>query len=240
MTDPLPDPFDDFWTASRLTPVTQRRFAERLREYRPEFSGTDPFALPGRYHALRRSADGLDRTFRRRRSSREFREEPLPAKQLGMVLAALADDETRSYPSAGGLYPLRCYPLLLNVRHELGGRVCRYEPSRHAVQDVAPCPSWAELAPMMGASGTDGPGPQLVLAFVLADEPLVAKYGVRGGRFGLIEAGSAVQSVALRLAAERLGGYLLGGAADTPVLDLLGLAGQPVRLAAALAAGIPS
>jgi hypothetical protein len=132
---------------------------------------------------------------------------------------------------------LRCYPLLLNVAHELNGRACRYEPVEHALQDAGPCPPWPELAPLLGAEAS-GQGPHFVFVFVLADEPLIAKYGMRGGRFGLIEAGAAVQSVSLRLAAERMGGYLLGGAADRGVLDLLGLARQEVRLAAVFAGGL--
>ncbi|WP_158887337.1 SagB/ThcOx family dehydrogenase [Amycolatopsis anabasis] len=232
-------PFEAFWTAGRTTPVTQRRLADQMRDHRPEQPSLDPFELPGQYHELRRSSDRLDRVFRRRCSDREFRPVPLPGKQLGSVLAALAEDEGRSYPSAGGLYPLRCYPMLLNVWHELNGRVCRYAPGRHALQEVGPCPRWPELAPLLGAA-EEGPGPQFALAFVLADEPLLAKYGPRGGRFGLIEVGAALQSVALRMAAEHLGGYLLGGAADAAMLELLGLTGMPVRLGAVLAGGLPA
>jgi hypothetical protein len=36
------------------------------------------------------------------------------------------------------------------------------------------------------------------MVFVLADQPVLAKYGQRGGRFGLIEAGAATQNIALR------------------------------------------
>ena len=231
-------PFDEFWTASRTTTLTQRRLAERLRDYVPVEDKLDTFELPGRYHGLRRSADRLDTVFRRRRSTREFGTVPLRAKALGRVLGALAATETgRGYPSAGGLYPLRCFPLLLNVEHELNGRVCRYEPVKHALQDAGPCPSWPELAPLLGAEA--GASPHFVLVFVLADEPLLAKYGPRGGRFGLIETGAAIQSVSLRLAADKMGGYLLGGGADQEVLGLLGLVRPDVRLAAVLAGGMP-
>ncbi|WP_199431886.1 SagB/ThcOx family dehydrogenase [Qaidamihabitans albus] len=234
-------PFEDFWAAGRTTPLTLRRLAARLAGYRAEGTGPDPFELPGGYHTLARPNDRLSRLFRRRRSDRGFTSAPLPGRRLGSVLAPLAEGETgRGYPSAGGLYPLRCYPLLLNVRHELSGRVCRYEPARHALQDVGACPPWPELAPLLGAEPADGPGPQFVLVLVLADAPLLAKYGVRGGRYGLIEAGCAAQSVALRAAADGLGGYLLGAAADDAVLGLLDLAERDVRLAAAFAGGSPS
>jgi hypothetical protein len=183
---------------------------------------------PGGFHPLRRAEE-------RRRGTREFRPIPLPAKQLGSILTALSLSGN-GYPP-----PLRCYPLLLNIEHELNGRACRYEPAGHALQDVGPCPSWPELAPMLGAAATPGvASPHFVFVFILADEPLIAKYGTRGNRYGLIEIGAAVQSVSLRLAAERMSGHLLGGTAEEPMLDLLGLARLEVRLAAVLAGGLPS
>ncbi|MFI9009656.1 hypothetical protein ACIGNX_20740 [Actinosynnema sp. NPDC053489] len=79
--------------------------------------------------------------------------------------------------------------------------------------------------------------PALVPALVPADQPPLGEYGRRGGRFGLLEAGAAAQSVCLRMAQQRLGGHLPGGAADAEVLALPGLGDQPVRLAAVIACG---
>lgn len=209
------DPFQDFWTASRSTTLTQRRFVERLETYQPEPVLVDPLTLPGKPHPLARPKDGMQRLFDRRRSTREFDKAPLSARKLGMLLSALAGNGTsRSHPSAGGLHPLRCYPMLFNVRH--------------ALQDVGPCPPWPKVADAFGAESA----PHVVPALVLADEPVLEKYGQRGGRFGPIEVGAAAQSLGLRPARHRLGGYLLGYAADDLVLDLLGLTGHQVRLGA--------
>ncbi|MFE9750843.1 SagB/ThcOx family dehydrogenase [Saccharothrix saharensis] len=226
-------PFDDFWTASGYSALHQRRLGARLGEFRPDPVTTDPFEPPTEPQPLDRPRDRLQRLFRARRSTREFGGEPVSARQLGAVLAALAEDDGRSYPSAGGLHPLRCYAFLRNVRHGLNGRVVRYDAARHAVQDVGPSPDWVRLREVLAADAE----PAVVLALVLADQPVLAKYGQRGGRFGLLEAGAAAQSVCLRMAQQRLGGYLLGGAADADVLALLGLRGQPVRLAAVIACG---
>lgn len=234
----MADDFEQFWAASRLTTLTQRRLTDRLADYRPPADALDPFTLPTAYHPLARPRDVLHRLYANRRSAREFGSRPLTARMLGRVLDALAaaDDGRRGYPSAGGLNPLRCYPVLGNVRHPLNGRVTRYDPDSHALQEVRPAPSWPELAPMVGAV-PDEPGPAVALVFVLADLPMLAKYGARGGRFGLIEAGGAMQNVALRLSRHRLAGYLLGGAVDAEVLGLAGLSGQPVRLAGVLLCG---
>ncbi|MFD1148776.1 nitroreductase family protein [Saccharothrix hoggarensis] len=226
-------PFDDFWTAGGYSALHQRRLGERLREFRGSPPTADPFELPSAPQPLGKPRDRLQRLFRARRSTREFSSEPVTARQFGAVLAALADEDGRSYPSAGGLNPLRCYGFLRRVEHGLNGRVVRYDARRHAVQDVGPAPDWLRLREVLAADAE----PALVLALVLADQPVLDKYGQRGGRFGLVEAGAAAQSVCLRMAQQRLGGYLLGGAADADVLALLGLRGQPVRLAAVIACG---
>jgi hypothetical protein len=226
-------PFDDFWTAGSYSALHQRRLGERLREFRPDQATTDPFEVPAAPQFLTRPRDRLQRLFRARRSTREFSPERLSARRFGAVLAALAEEGGRAYPSAGGLHPLRCYAFPRQVRHALNGRVVRYDATRHAVQDVGPSPEWVRLREVLAADAE----PAVEPALVLADQPVLAEYGQRGGRFGLLEAGAAAQSVCLRMAQQRLGGYLLGGAADADVLALRGLRGQPVRVAAVIACG---
>jgi hypothetical protein len=235
------DDYEQFWTASRLTRLTQRQLTERLAEHRPPVGALDPFTLPTEYHPLSKPSDLLRRWYVNRRSGRSFDRRSMTTRALGVVLDALSTtpDGRRCHPSAGGLNPLRCYPVLLNVRHPLNGQVTRYDPDRHALQAVGPAPRWQELAPLLGAA-PDDQGPAITMVFVLADAPVLAKYGQRGGRFGLIEVGAATQNIALRLSRHRLAGYLLGGAVDADVLALIGLLGQPVRLAAILVCGHPA
>lgn len=227
-------PFEDFWAASRYSVLHQRRLGERLRDFRPPATSFDPWELPARRHPLARPSDRLQRLFRARRSERTFDPRPLSARQFGAVLAAVAEEDGgRGHPSAGGLHPLHCYAFLLGVKHELNGRIVRHDPRSHTVQDASACPPWNGLRDVLGAVAR----PALVLVTLLADEPVLDKYGQRGGRFGLVEAGAATQSVCLRLAQQRLGGYLLGGAADAELLTLLGLSGHPVRVATVVACG---
>ncbi|SDI89747.1 SagB-type dehydrogenase domain-containing protein [Actinokineospora alba] len=230
--------FDEFWTESGLSTLTQRAFAERLGEYRDAPSPLDPFVLPSPPIALHRPKNALTKLFAKRRSERGFGTGPLRARDLGAVLAALAETAPgrRSYPSAGGLTAVRAYPILLDADHALSGRITRYDPRTHALQDIAPCPEWTGLAALVGAA-PDSPAPQLVVVLVLADIELFAKYGPRAGRFGLVEAGAAAQSLALAVADRGLGGYLLGGAADRELLAALGLAPEQARLAVTFACG---
>jgi hypothetical protein len=53
----------------------------------------------------------------------------------------------------------------------------------------------------------------------------------------LQQVGHAAQNLGLRLAADRLAGYVLGGGLDREVLALLGVAHLPVRYGGAVAAG---
>ncbi|HVK20857.1 MAG TPA: nitroreductase family protein [Actinokineospora sp.] len=228
--------FDDFWTETSLTTLTQRAFADRLADHRTAPTALDPFVLPSPPVALRRPKDRLSRLFGARRSEREFGAGPRSTRDLGNVLGALAETESgrRAYPSAGGLNVVRAYPILVDVDHELTGRVTRYDPAGHTLQDLTECPQWSELSRLIG---TVGDAPQLVVVLVLDDAAQFAKYGPRAGRFGLVEAGAAAQSLALRVADRGLAGYLLGGGADRELLGLLGLTSDRVRVATTYVCG---
>ncbi|MEV6241832.1 nitroreductase family protein [Lentzea sp. NPDC051838] len=212
--------FDDFWAASRFSPLHQLRLGERLRDFRPSPPLIDPLELPSPPVPLPRPSDRLQKLFQARRSTREFASKPLTDKQLGYVLGALSDN---SFPSAGGLNPLRCYAFV-------GDRAVRYDIARHALQDIGPAP--ADLASILGVSEV----PPVTIVLVLKDNESFEKYGERAGRFGLIEVGCAAQSICLRLAEQKLGGYLLGGVADNEMLHSLGLP-RELRVATAIACG---
>ncbi|MET9227997.1 nitroreductase family protein [Lentzea sp. NPDC003310] len=212
--------FDDFWAASRFSPLHQRRLGEKLRDFRPEPALVDPLELPAAPQPLPRPHDRLQKLFQARRSTREFADRSLTERQLGTVLGALSDN---SFPSAGGLNPVRCYVFT-------NGRALRYDVRRHALQDIAPAPE--NLAEILGTPEI----PPLTIVLVLMDKDSFEKYGERAGRFGLIEAGAAAQTICLRLAEQKLGGYLLGGVADHEMLHALRLP-RDVRVATAIACG---
>jgi hypothetical protein len=263
----MSDPIEDFWLATRCTRLTQRRLVQRLADWTPGEPVPDRFVRNGEPHPLPlpRPDDGLQRLLVARRSAREFGQAPLSDGQLGRLLAAMAalPDGRRPHPSAGGLNALQCGVLLLNARHPLCGRAARYDPLAHALQDAGPCPQWTELAPLLGVAPepeaapepSAAPEPELapepaggfsarsrpgaVLVLAIDESVLLDKYGHRAGRFGLVEVGAAVQSVGLRLAADGLAGYLLGGAIDDDVLAVLDLRRKGVRLGAVLACGTP-
>lgn len=233
--------FDDFWEASRLDPVTQPAFGERIAAFDARPPAVHPWARPGRPHPLTRTASPLSALGDARRSRRRFGRDALSAATLGRLLGAVAADARghRSYPAAGGLYSCGVSVLLLNVAHPLNHRVAQHHAGQHALYDVGPCPSWNELRTALGG-GDAATAPAAVLGVFADTGRITAKYGERGGRFVLLEAGALVQQLSLAAAEANVAAYLLGGSADDRLLTLAGHTGTFARFVTALAVGPPA
>lgn len=219
-----------------LTSATVRRFAEEIQ----------PPPIPERPHAClacpavplrgRRFWMPLGRVLRLRRSCREFAAEPVPLRRLARVaLAAVGSgapraDGTRqrSYPSAGALYPISCYLLARNVKglaagvyHLNGDRrvlevVARREDRRAEyeadLRRAIPGDSWLHAAAFY-----------ILLAGDI--ERATAKYGARGYRFLLLEAGHVAQNFELAATAAGMAHLTLGGFCEGELERLAGLTG---------------
>ena len=235
------DPWEAFWRAGELSAATGPALAARINDVEP-VPPPSPFAFAAPPVGLARPRDALAGLLAQRRSTRAFADGRLPAAGLGSLLSAFADNAEgrRAWPSAGGLYPLEVFALLLAVDHPLDGRAAHYEPAEHALTDLGPAPGWDALCPLLSADVLDGT-PQVVVLFVVDTAGMARKYGPRAGRFALIEVGHAAQSLAVRLAADGLAGCELGGAFDRAVLAALGLErpGVDAKLALAYACGLP-
>ena len=232
------DPWEAFWLASELSTATGPAFAAQINDFAPPAGRLRRATYSAAPLPLVRRADALADVAGARCSMRAFGAGPLDGSAVGALFTAFADGPggRRAWPSAGGLYPLDIYALLLDVDHSLHGRAVHYEPDLHGLTDVAASPSWSRLVPLLSAEVLET-APQLVVLFVLDTELAEARYGNRAGRFALIEVGHAAHGLALRLAAEGLAGVELGGAHDRALLDVLGLADTPMRLALAYACG---
>lgn len=172
-----------------------------------------------------------------RRSGRRFGEARWSPRELGRVLAPLrahsGDSDTRRLPSGGAKYPIQAYVALCAVDGVLPAepRLCWYDPLAHALVPVAACPAWPALSRLLGV---DWPQPPAAVVFLIA-EPAgsLAKYGERGGRFVLIEAGVWLGALGHEVAAMDAAGCAIGSFEDAAVLSLLGL--DPQRHLAVLA-----
>ena len=168
----------------------------------------------------------LSPVLRTRRSARDFTGRPLGLQRLAALLEAgygVIAPGRRTVPSGGGLYPLELYPVALRV-DGLDAGVFHFDPPRHVLELVqagdvaaeleATCPS---LGPLAG---------EAAVVFVTAVFWRSRfKYGLRGYRFALLEAGHVVQNVLLAATELGVAALPLGGFYDTLVERLLGVDG---------------
>jgi SagB-type dehydrogenase family enzyme len=252
MSPAAPHEYDELdapppWPLSRLyhenSKLTERRALE-LREQMGRFA-TDAEAqqqtaaamhASGRSVALPRArrrllGERLDDTLRARRSQRvPFAGPPLELEHLGALLelsVGLTGADTpggsrrRAYPSAGGLYPVEVHIAALACTR-LERAFYRYDVDHHALSHVAPCPEKGALERMIFA---DDVGGQAGVAMVLTGvfERTQAKYGERGYRFLLLEAGHVAQNLLLVAQSIGLHAVPIGGFCEDALGDAMGL-----------------
>ncbi|MGW1075714.1 SagB/ThcOx family dehydrogenase [Streptomyces sp. NPDC002537] len=177
-----------------------------------------------------------------RRSVRDFAPAPLPLAELATVLR-YGDSETvevfarlekggevplrmRSAPSAGGLFPVETWVAAGGVTG-LGRGVYRYLPREDALEGWAGGTALDELlASCPDAGGGDLVGSAAALLLLVASPwRSMRKYGPRGLRFVLHEAGGIAQNVHLTATALGLGSLDYSGYFDDETHRALGIDG---------------
>jgi SagB-type dehydrogenase family enzyme len=128
----------------------------------------------------------------------------------------------RPVPSGGGLYPLELYALPLAVSG-LGRATFHYHPFRHRLEPLKRFEETDLAAALVDPSLAEGAA--LVLVVTTAVWRARFKYGLRGYRFALLEAGHLVQNVLLAAASLGVAAVPLGGWYDRRVDDLVGADG---------------
>jgi len=192
-------------------------------------------------------AGAVDHLAAKRRSTRDFADRPLALGDLAAMLRAgyqaLGPDTLpdgtqalrRPVPSAGGLYPLEIYALVRNVAG-LDKGIYHYDSKADDLALVR-AGAWEEQAR----------GAFLTWSFV-ADAPVVLclgavfartqrKYGPRGYRYILIEAGHVAQNISLAASERDLATLCLGGYSDAALNRLIGLDGLSEAIIYALGLG---
>ena len=171
-----------------------------------------------------------------RRSCRDFVDAPIDARDLATLLQAAygvthALGEAggphslplRAVPSGGALYPLELYAAVLRV-DGLGNGLYHFDPLRPGLavvrdalgsEEVALLSTYPEIVRCCAAL--------IFVACVFGRTRF--KYGLRGYRFALLEAGHVGQNVLLAATALGLGAVPLGGFYDRPTDEFLGLDG---------------
>ena len=247
----LDDPAELYHEASKLRPATAAGSsgAMRLLDAHPELQATVQRAVRRRSSApvVRLPSPGspigqLEDALRRRASERSFGAGPIElgaAASLAWAAYGAARSSAlgprRTVPSGGALYPLELYLLALRV-DGLDAGVYHYDPPRHVLCRLAGLPSAGELERLT-------PFPELLVpaALVLLVTAVFwrsrFKYGLRGYRFSLLEAGHVGQNALLAASALGLAAVPVGGVYEGRVEKLLGVDGVDESLVYALSFG---
>jgi SagB-type dehydrogenase family enzyme len=199
-------------------------------QYKQMAGSAESVALPPQS-----SESALNRLLHARVSCRQYRRQAMPLEQLAALLEGAygitrvncyqAGEEfcSRAVPSAGGLYPLELYAACRDVEGAADG-LYHYNILHHRIEPIASRPFLQEIGDCMLAQ-VFLEDANLVLVISAVFPRTLKKYGPRGYRYILLEAGHCAQNICL-LAAERgLATLCVGGFQDTKLNRLLGFDG---------------
>jgi SagB-type dehydrogenase family enzyme len=124
----------------------------------------------------------------------------------------------RPVPSAGALYPLELYVAALAVEG-VPAAVYHYHPFRHRLERLTAVSRPDVARALVDPALAEDAGALLVVSAVFWRSRI--KYGLRGYRFALLEAGHVVQNAVLAAAAAGIAALPLGGFYDRRLDELI-------------------
>jgi SagB-type dehydrogenase family enzyme len=213
--------------SATVNPVLRRMLATAQKSY----PAARRIRLPATFPP---SLLDFDEVVLTRRSAREFTGAPLELGEVAKLLqlaygitgSADLDGEVqqqfRASPSGGALYPLEVYALPLQVRGLRPG-VYHYHPAAHALEEVARGGVRRQLERITHTPEIGTAAVAIALTGISAKSRI--KYGERGYRFMLLEAGHVAQNLLLTARALRLGAVAIGGFVDDELDALLDIDG---------------
>ena len=182
---------------------------------RPSTSAMRASALPS---PDVRDAGSLDDILARRRSIRDFSDEPVADEAISALLWAAQGVTAawggRTAPSAGALYPIELY-----VATSDGLR--RYAAAQHAAVELSRQDRRSGIAEATGQEPPSAAPVLIVITGVVARTE--AKYGDRAERYVQLEAGHVCQNLLLEATALDLAAVPIGAFSDDAVRDALGV-----------------
>lgn len=255
---PLDDPTETFWEASKLNPeipleslpgvsllTESARVQVSTTESRKYFDHLPKVALP----AGRRPQATLVDVLEQRRSSRDFATEPISFSDLATILVSGGGvtgtrplrtsnyrQAFRAAPSGGGMYPLDVY-LVARAVDGLAAATYYFDPLEECLRRL-PHGRGAQ-AEIAGVSADESGQAACAIVIAASFWRTRFKYGPRGLRFALMEAGHLAENYQLLMSALGLVGFPFGGFYDDAINDQLGLDGVNEAVLYVLLAGSP-
>ncbi|MBE9205615.1 SagB/ThcOx family dehydrogenase [Nostoc sp. LEGE 06077] len=131
--------------------------------------------------------------------------------------------EARNAPSAGGLYPLEVFVSTQKVENLADG-LYHYEPRGHGLHQVNDAVPNDFVEPLLQQNYIVNANALFVFTSVFMRS--LCKYGARGYRFALLEAGHQAENICLMAVQLGLGSLCIGGFYDLSLNNLLGIDGK--------------
>jgi len=233
---------------SKITDATALSVAERVAEFTADvdelrrsasgfktYPGTDRVDLKP-FLARPFPTDPLDKLLARRRTIREFSDEPLPLATLATLLERAAGitgelsspdhpeirQPVRAHPSGGALYPIEIYVAAFAV-DRLPAGLYHFHAPQHCLERVREGDFRTDFERHLWITSDRLSAPALIILTGRWTVPL-RKYGERGYRILLLDAGHLMQNLLLTATALNLATCPLAGFRDNELAALLGVA----------------
>ena len=171
-------------------------------------------------------ASTLLKTIRARQSTRSFKPGQIKSRQLAGILEAtysIGKNGHWSVASGGGLYPLDLYLIVLNDQQVIPSGIYRWNPESGTLTAMSGKNPQVWTSKVFNAK-TLLDGAACILCIAANLKRSVAKYGNRGYRLALLEAGHAAQNTYLFCAEQGIGVVECCGFDDKALESRLGLA----------------
>lgn len=171
------------------------------------------------------SNTSIEEALKKRRSIRLYKNLPLTLQEVAQLLWAAqgitSNNQFRTAPSAGALYPLEIYLIAGNVE-KLSPGIYHYAPITHSLQKLKE----GDIRTQLAEAAMD----QEAIKFGAADIVITAifsrstqKYGNKGKQFVFMEAGHAAQNIYLETVSLKLGTVSIGAFNNTQIKNILNL-----------------
>jgi SagB-type dehydrogenase family enzyme len=170
----------------------------------------------------------LENTIKERRTIRSFNSERLTMEQFSQLLWAaqgITDDSgyKRAAASGGALYPMDIYSVVGRDGIEgIKAGIYHYEPNDHSISLILEGDFSAELAEASFSQKWMARAP-LNLVITAEYGRVCGRYGERGVRYAMIEAGHIGQNIFLQAEALSLGVGIVGAFQDERVINAMNI-----------------
>jgi len=196
---------------------------EFMKQKETPLAGNSSIILP---QPNKDSQTSIEETLQKRRSVRDYQDEPLTLKEVSQILWAAqgitSDWGGRTAPSAGALYPLEVCLVVRKVA-DISPGVYRYLPEGHQLERIVENDVSSQLARAALSQNFIKEAP-VNLIFSGVFSRTTKKYGERGIGYVYLEAGHAAQNVYLQVQSLGLGTVVVGAFDDEEIKKILNLA----------------